>query len=502
MGLRINTNSSSLDALRNLHLSDRAQQRSLERLSSGLRINRGADDPSGLVIAERLRSQISALKQDSQNSQNAANLISTADASLQKINDLLTEVQDSIQFALSSGSSSPDQIAAEQDSVDQAIAAIDRIAQTTRFGDRELLNGNSGYKLGASVPLSGGVPMFTNMVFRSVSFQGSTDRSLIISPVANPLRAQTAAAITGNNALTSTTLRVTGSRGTVDVTVAAAANAATVGAAINAVAEQTGVLFNSGDSRLYSESFGSSELVTIEVTAGGLTGGGLTAPGNVVSARGADGIVSLNGQQFTGKGLHFSISNPDASFEFDMNSDLYPLTPPALVLPGTVVIENGTGLSFQLREQSSVTDRLGMGIDGATAATLGFEQRLDIVATTVAATNSFEGGFLSAVKTGGGSDLTQNAANAMRIVNTAAAQVAKSRGFLGAVVGFSVEPNIDSIDVAVQNLSSSLSTLRDLDFAEETANFTRVQILFQSGIAALASARTIPQSVLTLLGGR
>ncbi len=504
MGLRINTNTSSLDALRNLHLSDRAQQRSLERLSSGLRINRGADDPSGLVVAERLRAQISALQQDSRNSQNAANLISTADAALEKINDLLIEVQDSIQFALSTGSSTPEQIAAEQDSVDQAIAAIDRIAQTTRYGDRELINGSSGYKLALSVPASGGVPIFQEINFRSVSFQGTANRALAITAVTNPTRAQSVLAITANGGA-ATTLRITGSRGSADVVVAAGALIGVVGTAINTVAEQTGVI-NSTDNRLYSEGFGTSELIMVEVVSGGLTGGGLTSPGSIISARGVDGVVAFNGHRFTGKGNSFSINTADVSFEFKLNPDLFStlatnLIPPvAPVALGTLTVANGTGLSFQLREQASATDRLGMGIRGVTASMLGFEQHRDTVATSIAGVSTSEGGFLSALKTGQGSDLTQNSANALKIVNSAASQVARTRGFLGAVVGFNVEPNIDSIEVATQNLSASLSSLRDLDFAEETANFTRTQILFQAGIASLASARTIPQAVLQLLG--
>ena len=89
MGLRINTNVSSIRALRNLRANDRNQARSLERLSTGLRINRGSDDPSGLVISEQLRSQVAALQQATTNSQNAMNLISVADAALGEVSNLL-----------------------------------------------------------------------------------------------------------------------------------------------------------------------------------------------------------------------------------------------------------------------------------------------------------------------------------------------------------------------------------------------------------------------------
>src|SRR5262245_42206159 len=149
MTLRINTNLAAIRALRNLRSTDQAQQTSLERLSTGLRINRASDDPSGLVISEQLRGQISGLQQASENTQGATNMIGTADAALQQVSDLLNNIRQSAIFALNTGASSPDQVAAEQASVDQAIEAINRIAQTTRYADGSLLNGNKGYNVTA-----------------------------------------------------------------------------------------------------------------------------------------------------------------------------------------------------------------------------------------------------------------------------------------------------------------------------------------------------------------
>ena len=168
MGLRINTNVSSIRALRNLRANDRNQARSLERLSTGLRINRGSDDPSGLVISEQLRSQVAALQQATTNSQNAMNLISVADAALGEVSTLLVQIQDSIIFAQSTGGATPAQISAEQDAVDQAISAIDRIAATTRFADRPLLNGNAEYQVSASLP-----DFFDDVEIKSANFSGN-----------------------------------------------------------------------------------------------------------------------------------------------------------------------------------------------------------------------------------------------------------------------------------------------------------------------------------------
>ena len=181
MGLRINTNISSMRALRMLRVNDRNQARSLERLSTGLRINRGADDPSGLVISEQLRSQVAALEQAVTNSQNAMNLINVADAALGEMSSLLVQIQDSIIFAQSTGGATPQQIAAEQDAVDQAVAAIDRIASTTRFADRPLLNGNAEFQLSSSVP-----DFFDDVEVSSANFAASCSAAFFAFPVALP----------------------------------------------------------------------------------------------------------------------------------------------------------------------------------------------------------------------------------------------------------------------------------------------------------------------------
>ncbi|MDQ7781147.1 MAG: flagellin, partial [Planctomycetota bacterium] len=130
MGLRINTNIPSLRAIRNLRINDWRQQLSLERLSTGLRINRASDDPSGLVISELLRSQIRGLKQAAENTQNANNMIAVADNALDEASTLLAGIKESIVFALSTGGTSTEQLLAEQSSIDNAINAINRIAET------------------------------------------------------------------------------------------------------------------------------------------------------------------------------------------------------------------------------------------------------------------------------------------------------------------------------------------------------------------------------------
>ena len=140
MGLRINTNISAVTALRTLKINERSQATSLERLSTGLRINRASDDPSGLVISEIIRAQLVGLKQAVENSQNASNLVSVADAALGNISDLLVGINESIIFALNTGGTSPDQIEAEQ----QQPGAAGFQVETQSEGGRKMKSAKKG----------------------------------------------------------------------------------------------------------------------------------------------------------------------------------------------------------------------------------------------------------------------------------------------------------------------------------------------------------------------
>lgn len=144
MSLVINHNISALNTQRNLKGTDRAMSKSLEKLSSGYRINVAADDPSGLIISEQLRSQVSGLGRAVQNSQEASNVIGIAEGALIEMNEILRKLRSLALHASNSGVTAPDQIAADQAEVDSSIQTIDRIATTTRYSDQFLLNGSKG----------------------------------------------------------------------------------------------------------------------------------------------------------------------------------------------------------------------------------------------------------------------------------------------------------------------------------------------------------------------
>src|SRR5881394_1509343 len=142
---RINTNVSSLTAQRGLAKSQRTLSDTLQRLSTGLRINRGADDPAGLIASEGLRSEISGITQAIDNSQRASNVIATAEGALSEVASLLLNVKSLVVQAANSGALSPDEIAANQLQLDSAIQSITRISNTTTFAGLHLLNGSLDY---------------------------------------------------------------------------------------------------------------------------------------------------------------------------------------------------------------------------------------------------------------------------------------------------------------------------------------------------------------------
>jgi flagellin len=477
MGLRINHNISSIMALRNLRINDRMQQRSLERLSTGQRINRASDDPSGLVISEQLRAQIRGLSQAVENSQHASNLIGTAEAALNEVQSLLIGIRDSVIFSINSGGNSNEQVSAKQDAVDNTISAIDRIAATTRFGSKPLLNGVSDFIVTAQSS------KVTDLTLRNIQFSTASSISFAV----NLTSAAHQANLSANGYVTAGTsdsiIRISGSLGVEDLTVASTLTVVQFDDAVNAMKWNTGVYSTGGV--LTSIEFGSQETIKLDVVSGTFhaIGGDLTAASGVQIDDGDDIEGNVNGTQFTALGLKASLVSSFFSGDILFADDV------GVVAQSFTVKKSG--LTFQLNGGTSANDRETVGIKGIHASGLGMAIR------TLGGESM--GGYLTSLQSGGANDLFNNPTNALRIMDAAIDDISDLRAYLGAFKAYTIDTNINSLDVAIENLTSSESMIRDLDFAEETANFTRSQILFQAGTAVMAQANLIPQSVLTLL---
>jgi len=497
MGLRINTNTAALSAIRNLSNSDRLQSRSLERLSSGLRINSAADDPSGLVISEQLRAQIVCSEQALDNSQNASNLIGTAEAALTEVHTLLIGLRESVIYALNAGSASPEQISAEQDAVDAAIQAINRIAKTTRFGTKSLLNGRSGFKLDTTVQSAG----LTTINLRSVAFGGQSQVDYYLQQAASAQRASmTFPAFVVGSAGDPTSgwgrFRVTGYLGSETVTLPQGASHTDIQRAVNLFQENTGVYMSEdggGDLVLLSVHHGSRQSATIAFVDGTVpiytSGDKIAASGPLATVTdvGADVVAFINGVKTAASGLNVTVVSP--------------------IITGDVVlssIANATytfrilrsGLDFQLNSAAQPSDLITVGIDSVEPLFLGEET---ITLTRGVLPDTTKGGYLDTLMRGCANDLINDPTNATYIVDKAISDISDIRAYLGALGAYVIDSNTRSLGTAIENLKSSESDIRDLNFAAETAEFTRTQILFQAGTAVLASANMIPQTILSLL---
>ena len=147
MSLRINNNIESMNAHRSLLMNDRALSKSLERLASGQKINRAADDPAALVISEHMRAQVSGMEQAIRNNEVAISLVQTAEGSMNEISSILVSLRQRAISAANVGASDQDMINANQAEVENGLQSIDRVVSSTQFGHYKLLDGTNAAKV-------------------------------------------------------------------------------------------------------------------------------------------------------------------------------------------------------------------------------------------------------------------------------------------------------------------------------------------------------------------
>jgi flagellin len=475
---RINTNVASLTAQRGLSRTQKQLNSTLQRLSSGLRINRGADDPAGLIASEGLRSEISGISQAIDNSSRASNVISTAEGALGEIAALLLNVKDLIVEAANSGALSPDELAANQLQVDSAVESITRISNTTTFAGLHLLNGSLDY-------ITSGVDdsSLESVHIAQANFGTNTTIPVQIDVITSAKTAELqfqASAVTGG----SVTLEISGNEGVDVLTFTSGTTASAVAFAINRVSDATGVtaeLINSADPNagvaFKSLGYGTKSFVSVTTQSGAFATVNEDGDG-VTRDTGGDAVATVNGALTVGDGLNIKLNTTALDLEIKLDEDFG--------IGESEFAITGGGALFQLGPQVTSNQQVNIGVQSVAASKLG---DADI-------------GFLNDIVTGGTSTLVGgNARSASAIIERAIRQVAVLRGRLGAFEKNTLETNINSLSVALENVTASESSIRDADFAQETAALTRAQILTQAGTSVLATANTTPQSVLSLLQG-
>ncbi len=486
---RINTNVSSLIAQRNLAASNDNLGVRLQRLSTGLKINRGADDPAGLIVSERLRTEISGVSQAVDNIERASNVIATAEGALSEISALLISMKSLTIESANTGAFSKEEIEANQLQIDSAIDSITRIANTTSFAGLKLLNGsldyiNQGLTASQITDLRvTGVNFGTNATLPvTVEVLNSAETASLFISASDPLTPATI--------LSSVTFSLAGTQGVEVFEFVSGTALSSIVFGINAVSDATGVsaaVLNTSGIQLNGTAYGSDSFVSVKKLDDGDSFNTVDAlDGTVVNRdEGADVLALVNGNLALGDGLDVTLRTTTLGLELTLTSG----AAQTLNTPYNFTITGG-GATYQIGPTVNTQQQIGFGIQSVAANNLG---------------NSING-FLSSVKSGGdnslvkGSDAAEQARRASIVVDKSIDQVSVLRGRLGAFERNTLQTTLRSSQIAVENLTSAESDVRDTDFAEETALLTRAQILQQAGTSTLAIANNSASNVLSLLG--
>ncbi|MDP6957808.1 MAG: flagellin [Planctomycetota bacterium] len=461
MGLRVGTNSGALTALRNLRRNSAAEVKTLERMSTGMKINRGSDNPAGLVVFQQLRGDLFALDQAISNTQSAQNLVNVADQALVTISDRLVDLRGNVIAALNTGFGGPESQTALRDAINQSLNAIDRVGATTRFGDQNLLNGNLAFQItNASNDLE-------EINVQGGSFNGSVPTAVQVNVSAAATRAEAGGQVSAVQS-GSATVNITGSVGTEQLSFSAGATLADVTTAINSVSEYTGVEATAAGV-VQSVGFGSSQSVKIEEVSGDLDG---IDPG---IANGTDIVATVDGQTAGGRGSTIEISSNQIQANIRVSE--------GSVGNFTFTVAGG-GATFQLGPVAGGADDVTIGIGPVNSFTLGGSSGL---------------GSLSSIRSGGANSFDSNPGGALAVLNAAVGEVGSLRGQLGSLSRNVFQVNVDAAGVAFQNLSASSSELADANFAEELTMAVRNKLVRESGLRVLAQANMNPGIAMRLL---
>ena len=483
----INTNVASLNAQRNLTSSSASLNTSIQRLSSGLRINSAKDDAAGLAISDRMNSQIKGMNQATRNANDGVSMAQTAEGALSSSGDILQRVRElAVQSSNSSNSASDRK--ALQTEVTQLTSELNRIAGTTEFNGTKLLDGSMGtanFQVGAN---AGQLISMTGSNFTTSTYGNNRlDASAV--------QAGTAA----TNGIATGTMTINGSEGSKNITVAAGDSAKTTAAAINNLSGDTGVtataktdsLVKATANKSYTFDIASdnSTAVTVSFSVGATDANGYAAAVSAFNAQSAKTGVTASYDATNGglkltnsSGADIKLSNKSADATATATMGTYDSAGSPLATPAATEGTNGATAVGRLVLDSdkdfSVKDASGFNLDGGSttgSSSLKSVANLDI--------STFDGAQL-----------------AIKIADAALSNVNSQRAQLGALQS-RFSSAISNLASSTENLSASKSRITDTDFASETANMTRGQILQQAGTSMLAQANSLPNGVLSLLRG-
>lgn len=494
MSLRINTNVTALTALRNLDQTSESVSTSIQRLSSGLRINSAADDPAGLIISEGLRAQIDGMNQAISNAQDAGNLIKTAEGGLTEVNSLLRSIRQLAVHASNTGVNDANAVQADQQQIQSAIESIDRIATQTQFGNKRLLDGTSGTS-SAVIDTSRVAGASIGATFAGVSAQNGTVNVTVNNSATRAEAIGSATYASADSSISLVNGGTTGAGGTVvingqSITVSGSDTVQSLVNKINNLASTTGVSANfssangSGFIVLSQQNYGANFQITEQESAtlingtAGTSVSGLNATVTVV----ASGLVNGQVQSVTSTFVGGRASGDSGLRVTDTTGN-------SILLTEAGNAETSVANDVARLTAGNLQFQIGANGGQYVSTSLGNIQSTNLGNTSVAGINLKN----IDVTTGTG------ASNALTVVDEAIRQVSDLRAQLGSFQKNTIESTVNYLGVGVENLSASESQIRDTNVAQEVVNLTKNQILQQAGTSVLAQANQSPQLVLRLL---
>lgn len=498
--LGINSNISSIFAQQQLGRASRNKASSLAKLSSGLQINQGRDNPAGLVISEYLRAQLGGIQQAVRNSQEAYNTLSIAEGGMNEMSSMLTRMRGLAVASLNTGVAGTGQISANQAELNGMLNTFARTADTTRYAGKPLLNGSQAIDFRASgdTQLLDAAGTRIDLVADNadtvaLQFSGETSAQAERATVESAAQA-------GGTLAAETTFTVTGEVGSQEFTFAAGTALSDVAATVDAAAERTGVNAYAirGDTELRLASTAYGENASVEVEQG--TGDLFAAPGDTVRDAGQNATVTVKGIEIETDGLEAEVANSafSGSFTFQAGDpaattiaqtgyDQDNLTD-ATTARGVQLGELQGGMQLQLGEGAGQTERQTFGLRSMALSDIG---RVEVDGQSYS---------LADLASGGSAALASDPEVALQVIDQAVADVAGERSRIGAYQANTLQTNINALSVAAENVTATESGIRDTNMAQEMTNFVRAQLLEQVGAMNVQSANVNAGSVLRLLG--
>jgi len=493
---RINTNVQSLVSRRAIGVNNMSLNQSLERLSTGLRINSGKDDPAGLIASETLRSGIRAISSAIDNANRADTIVAVAEGGLQEVSSLRLQLENLIDQSANTAGLTPQEVSANQLQIDAILQSIDRLAEATSFGDKKLLNGSFAFTtsgININQPTGATLSNLAKVQVNAAKVPTGGYRDVVIDVVARSEVAVLSSVGTGtdgsgvlNGTINgATTLQVRGNYGSEVLSFASGATMANIATAVNASKELTGVSATvsaaSGGTNsllLQSTTYGADAFVSVAVLQNATTA--WTAQAAERKDNGVNGTVTVNGTSGIVSGLDVAVRAGSLSVDTTLTPTFGGTTGGSTSFQIT-----GGGAVFSISPTVGLSGQESIGLSEVSAAKLGDSSN----------------GFLSSLSSGLGNHLASgNFATAQRIVRNAINQIAGLRGRLGAFQKDTLTTTVNSLQVARENVTAAESAIRDADFAVETSALTRAQILVSSSTQVLQLANAQPQNALRLLG--